>query len=77
MFLLWIVAMEATLLRRHAGSRDTGRSNRAGLVRVFLVILHTFVVGAMFNPTFNQISPSATLFALCGVVMLLGKPSAR
>lgn len=74
LFLIWIVATEATMLHRFAGFRDTGRSNRAGLVRVFLVMFNTFVVGAVFNPTFNQISPSATLFALYGVVMLLGWP---
>jgi O-antigen ligase len=74
LFLLWIVATEATLLHRYAGFRDTGRWARAGLIRVFLVMFNTFVVSAVFNPTFNQISPSATLFALYGVVMLLGSP---
>ena len=74
LFLLGMVITESTLLRRHAGFRDRGRTAPAGLIRVFLVMFNTLIVAAAFNPTFNGVSRSATLCALYGVVMLLGVP---
>lgn len=72
--LLWMVVTERTLLRRYAGYRDSGRWAPAGLIRVFLAMFNTLIVVAAFNPTFNLVSCSATLFSLYGVVMLLGPP---
>jgi O-antigen ligase len=74
LFLLWAASTEMLLLRRFTGFRDAGRTNPANLVRVFLVMFNTFLVGSAFNPTFNPVSPAATLYTLYGVVMLLGAP---
>lgn len=76
LLVVWILALEVTLLRSYRGFLRAGMQAHATLVRLLLVGFNAFFVVAAFNPVLEGMSRSATIFAFYGVAMVLGTPPA-
>jgi O-Antigen ligase len=70
----WVVVTEVTVYRRYQGFVRSGEANKARLARVLLVGFNGFFCAAAFNPEFTGASRTATIAAIYGLMMLLGKP---
>jgi O-antigen ligase len=74
LLLAWIVALEATLIRRYRGFLRAGMPEHADLLRILLIGFNAFFVAMTFNPVLEGLSRSTTIFALYGIAMALGPP---
>jgi hypothetical protein len=71
----WAVVTEVTVYRRYQGFIRSGEVNKARMARVLLVGFNSFFCAAAFNPEFTGASRTATIAAIYGLMMLLGKPA--
>lgn len=76
LLLAWIVTTEITVIRRHRMFARAGWSSHARLLRTLLVGFNAFFIAAAFNPQFTSVTASASIFAVYGLMMSLGAPSA-
>lgn len=76
MLLVWLIATETIALRRYRGYIDAGQWHHAMLMRVLLVGFNAFWISAGFNPNLESTGTSATIFAIYGLMMVLGPPAA-
>ena len=74
LLLAWIAWIEITALRRYRGFVASGQSSHAGLIRALLVGFNGWLTAAAFNPLFQGLGRSVTLFCFYGLMMCLGRP---
>jgi O-antigen ligase len=74
LLLLWIVLTERSALRRYRGFIAAGQQAHASLMRALFVGFNAWLTAAMFNPLFQGMARSVTLFAIYGLMMALGEP---
>ncbi len=75
LLLWWIASTEVIALRRYRGFMGAGQPQHAMLMRALLVGFNAWLTAAAFNPLFQGVARSVTLFALYGLMMSLGRPS--
>lgn len=76
LLLAWIALTERSAIRRYRGFVKAGSSAHAMLMKVLLVGFNAWLTAAMFNPLFQGMARSVTLFAIYGLMMALGEPGA-
>ncbi len=75
LLLAWIVMVEIGSIKRYRGFIAAGQHSHARLLRVLLVTFNAWLMAAAFNPLFQGMGRSVTLFAIYGLMMLLGRPA--
>ncbi|MBA3690608.1 MAG: O-antigen ligase family protein [Actinobacteria bacterium] len=75
LLVLWIVLSERSALRRYRGFVRAGQRYHAALMRALLVGFNGWLTAATFNPLFQGMARSVTLFAIYGLMMSLGEPA--
>jgi len=71
----WAVSTELAVYRRYRGFVISGESDKAKLLRVLLVGFNAFFCAAAFNPELTGASRTATIAAIYGLMMLVGRSS--
>jgi hypothetical protein len=74
LLMTWIVLTEITMLRRYHRFIATGQYSHAALLRTLLVGFNAWLTAAAFNPLFQGMGRSVTLFSIYGLMMLVGRP---
>lgn len=72
LFLGWAISTEIGALRRYQYLVASGGGENAALLRTALVGFNAWLAAALFNPLFQGLGRSITLFALYGLVKLAG-----
>lgn len=75
LLLAWILLVEVDSIKRYRRFIAAGDHSRAALLRVLLVTFNAWLTAAAFNPLFQGMGRSVTLFAIYGLMMLLGRPA--
>jgi O-Antigen ligase len=70
----WIVLTQRSALRRYRGFTRAGQRYHASLMRVLFIGFNAWLTAAAFNPLFQGMARSVTLFAIYGLMMALGEP---
>ena len=71
----WIAWVEVTAYRRYRSFLATGDRCHAALTRALLVGFNAWLTAAAFNPLFSGTGRSMSLFAMYGLMMVMGRPS--
>lgn len=75
LLLSWIMLVETMAIRRYRGFVASGQRYHSFVLRALLVGFNAWLTAAAFNPLFEGMARSATLFAIYGLMMCLGRPA--
>jgi hypothetical protein len=74
LFVGWAISTELTMYRRYRGFLRAGQADKANLLRLLLIGFNAFFASAAFNPELTGASRTASIAAVYGMMLLLGRP---